>query len=52
MRTTELIRAVVEDLLGGVAGGQIAARFHASLAAIVADGVRRIRQRTDLAAWR
>jgi hypothetical protein len=48
VRTTDLIRAVVEDLLGGVACGQIAARFHASLAAVIADACARIRQRTDL----
>ena len=48
VRTTDLIRAVVEDLLGGVACGQIAARFHASLAAVITDACARIRQRTDL----
>ena len=48
VRTTDLIRAVAEDLLGGVACGQIAARFHASLAAVIADACARIRQRTDL----
>jgi len=48
VRTTDLIRAVVEDLLGGVACGQIAARFHASLAAVITDACMRIRRRTDL----
>jgi hydrogenase maturation protein HypF len=48
VRTTDLIRAVVEDLLGGVACGQIAARFHASLAAVITDACARIRQRTEL----
>jgi len=48
VRTSDLIRAVVEDLLGGVACGQIAARFHASLAAVITDACSRIRQRTDL----
>jgi len=48
VRTTDLIRAVVEDLLGGVVCGQIAARFHASLAAVITDVCTRIGQRTDL----
>ena len=48
VRSTDLIRAVVEDLLGGVACGQIAARFHASLAAVITDACARIRQWTDL----
>jgi hydrogenase maturation protein HypF len=48
VRTTDVIRAVVDDLLSGVALARIAARFHATLAEVIAGACARIRARTDL----
>jgi hydrogenase maturation protein HypF len=48
VRTTDLIRAMVNDLLSGVARAQIAARFHASLAEVMASACARIRAQTNL----
>jgi hydrogenase maturation protein HypF len=50
IRTTGVIRGIAGDLLAGVDHGQIAARFHASLARVVVDGCRRVRARTGIAA--
>lgn len=48
VRTTDLVRGVVEDLLGGVATGHIAARFHATLAQVIVAVCTRLRDATGL----
>jgi hydrogenase maturation protein HypF len=49
VRTSDLIRAVVDDLLAGAAPAAIAARFHATLAHVVAEVATRLRARTAIA---
>jgi hydrogenase maturation protein HypF len=50
VRTTDVVRGVVEDLLGEVSPARIAARFHATLADVLVRVCERIRARTGLAA--
>ncbi len=49
VRTTDIVRGVVEDLLAEVPAARIAARFHATLADVLARVCERIRGRTGLA---
>jgi hydrogenase maturation protein HypF len=49
VRTTDVIRGVVEDLLAGVGPPLIAARFHATLAGAMARVAVRVRERTGIA---
>ena len=44
----DVVRAVAEDLLDGVAAGPIAARFHESVARLILDGCRLARERSAL----
>jgi hydrogenase maturation protein HypF len=48
VRTTDVIRGVVEDLLGAVEAGLITARFHATLAEVIARVCDVLRGRTGL----
>jgi len=48
VRTPDVIRGVVEDLLDEVAPARIAARFHATLAEVIARGCARIRAQRGL----
>jgi hydrogenase maturation protein HypF len=48
VRTPDIVRGVVEDLLGEVPAPRIAARFHATLADVIARACERIRARTGL----
>jgi hydrogenase maturation protein HypF len=50
VRTTDIVRAVVEDLLAEVPAARIAARFHATLADVLTRACERIRARTGLGA--
>jgi hydrogenase maturation protein HypF len=50
VRTPDVVRAVVDDLLRQVPAAQIAARFHATLADVLVRVCERIRARTELAA--
>jgi hydrogenase maturation protein HypF len=50
VRTTDVIRGVVDDLLRDVPPARIAARFHATLAALATEVCERIRRRTGLGA--
>lgn len=50
VRTTDVVRGVVEDLLGEVPAKRIAARFHATLADVLARVCERLRTRTGLSA--
>jgi hydrogenase maturation protein HypF len=50
VRTPDIVRGVVEDLLAVVPASRIAARFHATLADVLARACERIRARTGLAA--
>jgi hydrogenase maturation protein HypF len=50
VRTTDIVRGVVEDLLAEVPAARIAARFHATLADVLARACERIRARTGLGA--
>jgi hydrogenase maturation protein HypF len=45
---TDLVRAVVEDLLAGVSTRAIAARFHGGVAGVIAEAADRIREATGL----
>jgi hydrogenase maturation protein HypF len=49
VRTTDLVRAVVEDILGDVPAALIAGRFHATLADIIARVARHMRERRGIA---
>jgi len=49
VRTTDIIRSVVDDLLQEVPAARIAARFHATLADVIARTCDRIRARSGLA---
>ena len=48
VRTPDIVRGVVTDLLGGTAPATISARFHATLVDVVLQVCRRIRQRTGV----
>jgi hydrogenase maturation protein HypF len=48
VRTTDVIRGVVADLLAAVPPAVIAARFHATLAQVIAEACARIRDTTGL----
>jgi hydrogenase maturation protein HypF len=48
VRTTDIVRGIVEDLLAEVPAARIAARFHATLADVLARVCERIRERTGL----
>jgi hydrogenase maturation protein HypF len=50
VRTTDIVRAVVEDLLHEAPPARIAARFHATLADVIARVCAQVRARTGLAA--
>jgi hydrogenase maturation protein HypF len=50
VRTTDIVRGVVEDLLAEVPAARIAARFHATLADVLTRACERIRARTGLGA--
>jgi hydrogenase maturation protein HypF len=50
VRTPDVVRGVVEDLLSAVPPPRIAARFHATLADVLARTCDRLRARTGLAA--
>ena len=50
VRTTDVIRGVVDDLLREVPPARIAARFHATLADVLAQVCERIRERSGIAA--
>ncbi len=50
VRTTDVVRGVVGDLLREVPAATIAARFHATLADVLAQVCERIRERTGIAA--
>jgi hydrogenase maturation protein HypF len=50
VRTTDVVRAVVEDLLAGAPVARIAARFHATLADVLVRVCERVRARTGLTA--
>jgi hydrogenase maturation protein HypF len=50
VRTTDIVRGIVEDLLAEVPAARIAARFHATLADVLARVCERIRERTGLGA--
>ena len=50
VRTTDVVRGVVGDLLREVPAARIAARFHATLADVLAQVCERIRERTGIAA--
>ena len=50
VRTTDVVRGVVDDLLREAPPARIAARFHATLAALATGVCERIRRRTGLAA--
>jgi hydrogenase maturation protein HypF len=50
VRTTDVVRGVVDDLLREVPAARIAARFHATLADVLAQVCERIRERTGIAA--
>ena len=48
VRTTDIVRAVVDDILRETPVATIAARFHATLAHVIVDVCRRLRARTDI----
>ena len=48
VRTTDVIRGVVDDLLAAVPAARIAARFHATLAALVGDVCDALRARSGI----
>ncbi len=48
VRTPDVVRGVVEDLLAGVGADRIGSRFHATLAEIVVRTCRRLRDRSGL----
>ena len=48
LNTLDIFRAVVRDRLAGVPAGLIAARFHNSLARLLADACNLVRERTGL----
>src|SRR5205085_12676926 len=50
VRTTDVVRAVVDDLLGATPVAMIAARFHATLVDVIERVCRRVRERTGIAA--
>jgi hydrogenase maturation protein HypF len=50
VRTPDVIRGVVEDLLREVPAARIAARFHATLADVILSVCERLRERTGIAA--
>jgi hydrogenase maturation protein HypF len=50
VRTTDVVRGVVDDLLREVPAAQIAARFHATLADVLLRVCERLRERTGIAA--
>jgi len=50
VRTTDVVRGVVDDLLREVPAAQIAARFHATLADVLLQVCQRLRERTGIAA--
>ena len=50
VRTTDVIRGVVDDLLSAVPAARIAARFHATFARLATDVCGRIRRRTGIGA--
>jgi hydrogenase maturation protein HypF len=50
VRTTDVVRGVVDDLLREVPAARIATRFHATLADVLAQVCERIRERTGIAA--
>jgi hydrogenase maturation protein HypF len=49
VRTTDVVRGIVDDLLREVPAARIAARFHATLADVLARVCERIRERTGIA---
>ncbi len=49
VRTTDVVRGVVEDLLAAVAPATIAARFHATLAGVIVRVAERVRTETGIA---
>jgi hydrogenase maturation protein HypF len=49
VRTTDVVRGVVNDLLRAVPAARIAARFHATLADVLSQVCERIRERTGIA---
>jgi len=48
VRTPDIIRGVVEDLLDGVAADRIGSRFHATLADVIVNTCERLRERSAL----
>jgi hydrogenase maturation protein HypF len=44
VETKEMLSAVVEDILAGASAGEIAARFHSTMAEVVLAGCRKVRQ--------
>jgi hydrogenase maturation protein HypF len=50
VRTTDVVRGVVDDLLRATSAPMIAARFHATLVEIIERVCRRVRERTGTAA--
>jgi hydrogenase maturation protein HypF len=50
VRTTDVVRGVVDDLLREVPAAQIAARFHATLADVLVRVCERLRERTGIGA--
>ena len=48
VRTPDIIRGVVEDLLDGVAADRIGSRFHATLAEVIVNTSERLRERSAL----
>lgn len=48
VRTPDVVRGVVEDLLAGVGADRIGSRFHATLAEVIVKTCRRLRDRSGL----
>ena len=48
VRTPDIVRGVVEDILAGVGADRIGSRFHATLAEVVVRTCRRLRDRSGL----
>jgi hydrogenase maturation protein HypF len=48
VRTPDIVRGVVEDLLAGVGADRIGSRFHATLAEVIVRTCRRLRDRSGL----
>ena len=49
VETPDIVRGVVEDILGGTSTAQIGSRFHATLADVIVRTCRRLRERSGLA---